>query len=313
MYETKTNRRSKTPRQHHSVRCSNCNEHGHMYKECTEPVISIGIAAFRSSVEDRRFYDDKFEMLMRGMSSNRMAVTESPLRDIYVPTGVRVLCIRKRETFEYTDFVRGKYTLPKNEASIVKMLSAMTRCEVARVIGTRRFEEIWDGFWVNHQCRFYKNDYAYAERIYRRNIEYIRSAYSRFKAQIDATCPVYPEWELPKGRRNTNEGDFSCAAREFSEETGYTDRDFTVPNDRTVEEPYLGMNNVNYMYRYYAAEMSNECGPPIVSSKSQKSEISDIGWFTVSQIMSLFAPRYIRKKEAVLRCMLNIYAKDVIV
>ena len=36
-----------------------------------------------------------------------------------------------------------------------------------------------------------------------------------------------PEWGFPKGRRNYQENDISCALREFEEETGYHRRKYS--------------------------------------------------------------------------------------
>ena len=52
-----------------------------------------------------------------------------------------------------------------------------------------------------------------------------------------------PKWGIPKGRRNINENVIECALREFSEETGYDNKELTfIDNLLPFEEIFSGSN-----------------------------------------------------------------------
>ena len=78
--------------------CNNCGKNGHMFHQCKLPIISIGIIAFRM----------------------RNAVPE-------------YLMIRRKDTFGYIDYMRGKYAI--NDHDYLKnMLNQMTLDEKHRLL-----------------------------------------------------------------------------------------------------------------------------------------------------------------------------------
>ena len=56
--------------------CNNCGKSGHLFHSCKHPITSIGIIAFRPSIE-----------------------------------GVQYLMIRRKDSLGFVDFMRGKYPL----------------------------------------------------------------------------------------------------------------------------------------------------------------------------------------------------------
>ena len=55
--------------------CNNCGKQGHMFYQCRLPITSYGIIVFKNTLE-----------------------------------GLKFLMIRRKDSFGYIDFIRGKYT-----------------------------------------------------------------------------------------------------------------------------------------------------------------------------------------------------------
>jgi hypothetical protein len=81
--------------------CNNCGKQGHLFHQCKLPITSYGIILFRN-------IEDKIEFLM----------------------------IRRKDSFGYIDFIRGKYTLNNidhiqgiiNEMSIQEKKNILLLC-----------------------------------------------------------------------------------------------------------------------------------------------------------------------------------------
>ena len=104
----------------------------------------------------------------------------------------------------------------------------------------------------------------------------------------------YPEWGFPKGRKNAYESDIQCALREYEEETGYSRNDLNlIKNILPYEEIFTGSNYKSYKHKYFIAK-SHESTP---SKPFQKSEVSDLQWFTLEEALAKIRPYNIEKKR----------------
>lgn len=85
-----------------------------------------------------------------------------------------------------------------------------------------------------------------------------------------------PEWGFPKGRRNYQEKDLTCALREFEEETGYSYNSiYIIQNLLPFEEIFTGSNYKSYKHKYFLAYIDNN----ITAVKNyQTSEVSKVEW-----------------------------------
>ena len=90
--------------------CNNCGKQGHLFHQCKLPITSYGIILFRSS-----------------------------------PIGLQFLMIRRKDSFGYIDFIRGKYT-PYNVNQIQKLIDEMSLSEKAK-IKEESFENLWKTMW----------------------------------------------------------------------------------------------------------------------------------------------------------------------
>lgn len=272
-----------------------------MYKDCSGPITSFGIIAFkivRNREEEKHDINSNLRTVLYnvGRDSN-MPVSYSSLFSSEYPV-IKFLLIQRKDTMGYIDFIRGKY--PEHEPTRTQMLnvylSEMTIDERAH-LRQQPFDALWDRLWVNHESKCYKNEYESAKRKYER---------LDVPALIDATKSswTFQEFGMPKGRRNMRETNISCAEREFGEETGYRRGTYEfVQNYPVIEEEFTGTNGVQYRHIYYLVKMKEPAEPPVLDAgnKLQTGEVQNIGWFSYEQCIKLLRPYDIAKKNILTR------------
>jgi 8-oxo-dGTP pyrophosphatase MutT (NUDIX family) len=95
--------------------CNNCGEKGHMFKFCTDPVLSCGI----------------------------VLVNQASLP--VDPHSVRVLMIRRKDSMSFAEFMRGKYD-PANREYVGLLFANMTLQEQTAVV-CEPFDNLWRQLW----------------------------------------------------------------------------------------------------------------------------------------------------------------------
>ena len=101
--------------------CNNCGKPGHMFHQCKLPITSYGIILFRPSTE-----------------------------------GLQFLMIRRKDSFGYIDFIRGKYS-PHNIYQIQNIINEMSVIEKKRIL-EEPFEKLWKIMWGDISNIQYKNE-----------------------------------------------------------------------------------------------------------------------------------------------------------
>jgi 8-oxo-dGTP pyrophosphatase MutT (NUDIX family) len=262
-----------------NVLCANCGCMGHIYKNCNHPIISYGIICYKL------IYDEE-------------------LNGIYP----KYLMIQRKDSLSYVEFIRGKYSI-KAKKYIMDMFSLMTN-EERKGLGAYTFDRLWQELWcknITDDNKSFSKEYKEAcdkfnmlkKGYYVRNgvemtffsIEYILRCTS---SQYNET-----EWGFPKGRRNINEGDVSCALREFREETGIPTKSVHLSSHlKPLEEVFSGSNKVRYKHVYYIAKM-NDDGDVVIDpmNKQQCKEIRNIKWFNYTQAQSKIRETNVERKE----------------
>ena len=240
--------------------CNNCGKQGHLFHRCKKPISSIGIIAFRKSQR----YDNKFEYLM----------------------------ICRKDTLGYVDFMRGKYPL-HSEFYIQNIIDEMTNNEKQDLL-KYNFKTLWNNLWGN----FVGCQYRGEEKISSDKFQKMKLGGS-LSDLIDNSKTDWktPEWGFPKGRRNYQENDLTCALREFQEETGYIkDQLDIIHNLMPFEEIFTGSNMKSYKHKYFIAYME----PDKESINNfQLSEVSKVGWFTLEESLGMIRPYNLEKRQVI--------------
>ena len=236
--------------------CNNCGKQGHISNDCKIPITSVGIILIR--------YDEN-----------------KP----------NYLFVRRKETFGYSDLVRGKYPI-YNKPFIQNLVNEMTLNEKKKIKSV-----------INEIENENKDP---NETILKRYYTCIKMNRDMGYDDIDLTRIINessskwkdPEWGFPKGRRNYQEKDLDCALREFEEETGYLRHEITlIENLIPLEEIFTGSNYKIYKHRYYLAKLNNDSN--VKTDTFQESEISKMEWFDTKNSLDQIRPYNKEKKTIV--------------
>jgi len=308
------------------VYCANCGERGHIYRECTGPITSFGIIAFKVVNSQQQESADLNENLKKIISEHKIpkeldtntSLPPLPLLNFYPQRNflyksnypkIKFLLIQRKDTMGYIDVIRGKY--PEEEPHRTEILKTyfqeMTGEERLSLI-TKDFDQIWDEVWNNRNSKIYKNEYAGAKEKFVKLIphmeKFLNGTQSLWK---------YTEFGIPKGRRCMKESNISCAEREFCEETGYSRDDYQfLSNYPTVYEEFLGTNGIRYRHIYYVVKMNDSINPPCVDSTSliQTGEVRNVGWFTHEECQAILRPYDVEKKKVLTRVYRDILSMN---
>ena len=246
----------------------------------------------------------------------------------YNKNQVEILMIKKRYTYSFFSFVFGYYK-KYNKKQIKSMFNTMTIEEKIDIMSLN-FSILWYRIWLTNPDQNYNfyNNYKNTDNNNNgiKNIEinknteifidnnlyyykkkhifertFLKDGGKKIKKLIQLSMNYELEWEIPKGGSSENETDVLCACRELEEETNITVGDYILLHDI---EPVTITNidfKVTYMTRYYIGYMKNNSKyKPLINfnNKNQVSEISDIKWFNVNDIVRKTNSNniYIKKK-----------------
>jgi len=244
--------------------CNNCGKSGHMFHQCKLPITSYGIITFRRSEK-----------------------------------GLQYLMIRRKDSFGYIDFIRGKYSC-YNIEQIQKSVNEMSVEEKAR-LESQPFERLWRDLWSDTNGIQYRGEESSSSK----NFETIKSGINYNNSIITLNDIIKQsdtnwketEWEFPKGRRNTQEKDIDCALREFEEETGYSASKLEViANLLPYEETFIGSNHKSYKHKFFLAFMKDNTDN---LQDFQRTEVSKIEWKTIDECLESIRPYHLEKKQMI--------------
>lgn len=232
--------------------CNNCGRSGHLFHQCKSPIISIGIIAFRHNhnLNEREY-----------------------------------LMIRRKNTLGFVDFIRGKYPI-YDYHYLNNIISEMT-CNEKNNILHNEFDDLWHDLWGDQRSTYYNE-----EKSSRNKFNQLRMGIQMGDKFVTLANLVHdtnkkhewyePEWGFPKGRRNYMEKDYTCAMREFQEETGYSKNNIRViHNIIPYEETFIGSNLRCYKHKYYIAYIPFD--HTFQMNNFQKNEVSQMKWCTFSE------------------------------
>jgi 8-oxo-dGTP pyrophosphatase MutT (NUDIX family) len=240
--------------------CNNCGKSGHLFNQCKLPIISYGIILFRSSSR-----------------------------------GLEYLMIRRKNSFGYIDFIRGKYS-PYNIHFLQNIINEMSVVEKDMILSTS-FENLWKQMWGTIQNTQFKNEEnaSYKKMDLLKNGVTINDTTITLKEIVEnsSTNWTETEWEFPKGRRNGKEKDIDCAMREFEEETGILQSKIKIiENILPFEEIFIGSNHKSYKHKYFLAYMDEN---EELLENFQISEVSKLEWKTIDECLASIRPYNLEK------------------
>ena len=109
--------------------CLNCGKLGHQLKSCEEPIISYGIISFNFcselNINNRiieNFFYNKFLEIEEYNYKNLDNIKMIP----YFYDKIKILMVRRKDSLNYLEFIRGKYDL-NNKEQINKILKLMSK------------------------------------------------------------------------------------------------------------------------------------------------------------------------------------------
>jgi 8-oxo-dGTP pyrophosphatase MutT (NUDIX family) len=194
--------------------CNNCGRGGHLFQQCKLPITSYGIIVFRF-LNSKEYLNKEIEYLM----------------------------IRRKDSFGYIDFIRGKYS-PYNIVHLQNIIDEMSIEEKNRLM-SYSFSDLWIMMWGEKTNIQYRHEEALSLKKFEliKNGVVVNNEVINLEMLIkqSSTNWTETEWEFPKGRRNNKEKDLACAMREFEEETG-----LIIKNTDVIEQHLLSEDtNIN--------------------------------------------------------------------
>ena len=247
--------------------CNNCGKQGHLFHQCKLPITSYGIILFRKN------------------------------KDV-----IQYLMIRRKDSFGYIDFMRGKYS-PYNIFQLQKIVDEMSILEKTRILSDP-FDQLWIQMWGETTNVQYKNEELSSSKKMDliRNGVIINDENVTLKSIVENSKTDWneTEWEFPKGRRNNKEKDLECALREFEEETGISKNKISVvENILPFEEIFIGTNHKSYKHKYFLAYMNEDFGENEEFDNYQVTEVSKIEWKTLDNCVESIRPYNLEKKKLI--------------
>ena len=266
--------------------CNNCGKSGHMYSNCSVPITSIGVIAFRNSSE----YEKIKEENIKGECE-----CECKPENKY-----EYLMIQRTDSFGYVEFIRGKYSL-YNCQYIKNIIDEMTVYEKNNIL-TKPFNELWSLLWGEYSGIQYRGEEQVSKNKFlqlKNGIEMSSGVKYNLETLVSSSTTKWEtaEWGFPKGRRNHQEKDLDCGFREFEEETGYDKFSLKqIHNVIPYEEIFIGSNIKSYKNKYYLSYMSRDT---IQKNEYQTSEVKNMKWLSYKECMDIIRPYNVEKKNII--------------
>jgi 8-oxo-dGTP pyrophosphatase MutT (NUDIX family) len=308
--------------------CNNCGKVGHLFQHCKLPINSYGIIAFT-------FLNDASHLPPisppPGLTMQTTTPTPTPTLTSTQISKPKFLMIRRKDSFGYIDFVRGKYS-PYNISQLQKIVDEMNMDEKGRLLAfydspeptAKFFNRLWTTMWgesspINKRIeKQYRNEEETAMKKFEIIARGIILPFSETPTHAHAHSTMLPsqttnlrdiilssqtnwtdaEWEFPKGRRNTpKEKEIDCAFREFEEETGISCAALQiVDNVVPYEETFIGTNCKAYKYKYFLAYIAPK---DIVLTRYQQNEVSKLECVTLEEAHNYIRHYSVEKKNII--------------
>ncbi len=252
--------------------CNNCGGKGHLFRSCTDPVLSCGIL-----------------------------LIDKPSLPVS-PDDVNVLMIRRKDSMSFAEFMRGKYEF-ENQDYVSRLIKNMTLKEQANV-ASEGFETLWRNLWGDDRM---SSDFAISREkfnqldrygLVRDNLsEYTEPEWGfpkgrRARGESDLDCALREFAEETNIPRNA----FTVLKNIALEET------FTGLNGILYRHVYY----VALLKQPGLIDLKQKFTP------MQRREISGIAWKTIGEANALIRPHYVERRGMLdqLKVILQSYEAD---
>lgn len=205
---------------------------------------------------------------------------------------IEALLVSKRYTYEFFEFVLCKvFAIGKKIPAdrVINMLCKMTLDEKLDILSLN-FDQMWYRICGNGS----KNTTYYRAKAKFEQI-FLSDGGSWITSMISKSTNADRIWEIPKGRRNTQEPEINCAVREFYEETNIEKKYYRLlPN---IKRSYTFEDaGVLYTFVYYVGVTRRVIQPRInMKNKHQLIEINNIKWMDLDTIDAMDSGNRLRK------------------
>jgi 8-oxo-dGTP pyrophosphatase MutT (NUDIX family) len=293
-----------------NIYCSNCGKKGHLFKNCKFPIISFGIICIKlENININKLLLNAKNLIDNSLvqnNENNINYNELPfLTEKEYNKKIKFVMIRRKNSFTYIDFMRGKYNTYDIDY-LFNLFNLMTITELNN-LREKTFDELWEDLWnIKLPNNIYKVEYNNSKNKFNElkkgkiiniynipiniSIDYIiKHNYTKWKE---------PEWGFPKGRRNYKETEYNCAIREFIEETNFKENEIELINIEPLIELFIGSNGVKYKHKYFIAQSIPKKKVKIdINNKYQLNEISDIKWMNFNEAKNNIREYNLEKKN----------------
>jgi len=178
--------------------------------------------------------------------------------------------VKKKITYSFTNFVLGKYRMSDNVLN--NLFNTMTSTEKNMIlVGDLRV--LWRMVYSGNANPTYRSRTMFKN--------FMSIGEKKRRSLMNGTKNIEYYWEFPKGRKNDDEDDLTCALREFEEETHVPATDVRVTGEPI--SALIESNDVYYTYKLFMAEYVGDDGNVNVFNASHNCEVQDVKWLSQSE------------------------------
>lgn len=191
--------------------------------------------------------------------------------------GSELFMCRKRVTYEFNEFVYGKYD---GREKLSQLINGMTHQEKMAIL-TFNFDRLWYQLTlsnVSHSPRSFSHQCKkkFEETFVDDMKEYLMDI-------ISVSRNGYKVWEIPKGRPDNWEKPLDTAIREVAEEANITPAQYTLSFNKRYVFKTIDYGVTYHMY-YFMAKL-NDCSQiTYKSAEWHHEEIDQVKWWSVAEI-----------------------------
>lgn len=221
-------------------------------------------------------------------------ISSTEYSEIYnkVTESLMFLLVSRKHSLGYIGFIKGQYEL--NDINKIKHLFVQMTNEEIDLMFKNTYDQLWNMLWKRNSKKM----------IYNKDFNANKAKFNEImsKYNIHDFKPKFPtrEWGFPKGKKNGNESNISCAIRECGEETTLCKSEITIlPGIMPLTEIMRGTDNVQYKHVYFLALLENIRVLDLDNDSPHFVEIDTAGWFKKERTLNLIRPYHVEKIQII--------------